>query len=71
MDDINKEIIKEDIGPKLDCAKEPIGCLLWMDDVALISKVPRAASFQLYYMVFCVPFIVEHFSQVFVVVCIF
>ena len=40
MDDINKEIIKEDIGPKLDCAKEPIGCLLWMDDVALISNDP-------------------------------
>ena len=38
MDDINKEIIKEDIGPKIGCSKEPIGCLLWMDDVALISK---------------------------------
>ena len=41
MDDINKEIIKEDIGPKLDCAKEPIGCLLWMEDVALISNDPK------------------------------
>ena len=43
MDDINKEIIKEDIGPKMDCAKEPIGCLLWMDAyyVALISNDPK------------------------------
>ena len=41
MDDKNKEIIKEDIGPKMDCAKEPIGCLLWMDDVALISNDPK------------------------------
>ena len=41
MDDINKEIIKEDIGPKIDCTKEPIGCLLWMDDVALISNDPN------------------------------
>ena len=41
MDDINKEIIKEYIGPKLDCAKEPIGCLLWMDDVAQISNDPK------------------------------
>ena len=35
MDNIKQ--IKEDIGPKIDCANEPIGCLLWMDDVALIS----------------------------------
>ena len=41
MDDINKEIIKEDIGPKIGCTKEPIGCLLWMDDVALISNDPK------------------------------
>ena len=41
MDDINKEIIKEYIGPIIDCAKEPIGCLLWMDDVALISNGPK------------------------------
>ena len=41
MDDINKEIIKEDIGPKIGCSKEPIGCLLWMDDVALISNDPK------------------------------
>ena len=25
----------------MDCAKEPIGCLLWMDDVALISNDPK------------------------------
>ena len=25
----------------MDCAKEPIGCLLWMDDVALISNDPN------------------------------
>ena len=41
MDDINKEIIKEDVGTKIDCTKEPIGCLLWMDDVALISNDPK------------------------------
>ena len=41
MDEINKEIIKENIGPKLSCTNEPIGCLLWMDDVALISNNPE------------------------------
>ena len=41
MDNINKEIVKEDIGPKIDYSKEPIGCLLWMDDVALISNDPK------------------------------
>ena len=41
MDDINKEIIKEDIGPKIDYSKEPIGCLLWMDNVALINNDPK------------------------------
>ena len=41
MDEINKEIIKENIAPKLSCTNEPIGCLLWMDDVALISNNPE------------------------------
>ena len=31
----------EYIGPKIDCTKEPIGCLLWMDDVVLISNDPK------------------------------
>ncbi len=38
MDEINKEIIKQNIGPKMDNIQEPVGCLLWMDDVALISN---------------------------------
>ncbi len=40
MDEINKEITKQNIGPKLENIQEPIGCLLWMDDVALISNDP-------------------------------
>ena len=38
MDEINKEMIKKKIGPKLQSTEEYIGCLLWMDDVALISE---------------------------------
>ena len=37
MDEINKEIIKKKVGPKLHNTEEYIGCLLWMDDVALIT----------------------------------
>ena len=40
MDEINKEIIKEKIGPKIPNTDTSIGCLLWMDDVALISPDP-------------------------------
>ena len=38
-DEINKEIIKKKVGPKLHNTEEYIGCLLWMDDVALIVVV--------------------------------
>ena len=38
MDEINKEIIKRKIGAKLQNTEEHIGCLLWMDDVALIAE---------------------------------
>ena len=37
MDEINKEIVKQKVGPKLTNTEEHIGCLLWMDDVALIA----------------------------------
>ena len=38
MDEINKEMIKKKIGPKMQNTEEYIGCLLWMDDVALIAE---------------------------------
>ena len=38
MDEINKEMIIKGTGPKMDNINEPIGCLLWMDDVALIAE---------------------------------
>ena len=38
MDEINKEIIKKKVGPKLQNTAEYIGCLIWMDDVALITE---------------------------------
>ncbi len=38
MDEINKEIIKQNIGLRINTIDEPIGCLLWMDDVALIAE---------------------------------
>ena len=37
MDEINKEVTKKKVGPKLHNTEEYIGCLLWMDDVALIT----------------------------------
>ena len=37
MDEINKEIEAKEIGPKIDNISKPIGCLLWVDDVALIA----------------------------------
>ncbi len=37
MDEINKEIIRLKAGPKLMNTNEHIGCLLWMDNVALIA----------------------------------
>ena len=40
MDEINKEIIKKGVGPKMKDIEEPVGCLLWMDDVALIADNP-------------------------------
>ena len=38
MDEINKEIIKDNVGPKLQNTEEYIRCILWMDDVALIVE---------------------------------
>ena len=40
MDEISKEIEKENIGIYVPSLKEKIGCLLWMDDVILISTDP-------------------------------
>ncbi len=40
MDEINKEITKQNIGPTMENVQEPISCLLCMDDVALISNDP-------------------------------
>jgi hypothetical protein len=42
MDEINKEIIKLKAGPKLMNTNEHTGCLLWMDDVALIADNAEA-----------------------------
>ena len=41
MDEIAKEIAKRDIGVYVPSLKEKIGCLLWMDDVLLISTDPK------------------------------
>ena len=38
MDEINKEIQKHKLGPKFDNLQQSTGCLLWMDDVALVSS---------------------------------
>ena len=41
IDEINKEITKENLGTYIDSLDETIGCLLWMDDVLLISSEPN------------------------------
>ena len=41
MDEISKEIEKEDLGIYVPSLNEKIGCLLWMDDVILISTDPK------------------------------
>ena len=41
IDEINKEITKENLGTYVPCLEETIGCLLWMDDVLLISSDPK------------------------------
>ena len=38
IDEINKEITKENLGTYIESLDETIGCLLWMDDVLLISS---------------------------------
>ena len=38
MDEINKEIQKHKLGPQFDNLQQSTGCLLWMDDVALVSS---------------------------------
>ena len=40
IDEINKEITKENLGTYIPSLDEIIGCLLWMDDVLLISSDP-------------------------------
>ena len=41
INEINKEITKQNAGPRAPNINEPIGCLLWMDDVALIADKPE------------------------------
>ena len=41
IDEINKEITKENLGTHIESLDETIGCLLWMDDVLLISSEPN------------------------------
>ena len=40
MDEISKEIDKQKLGTYIPSLEETIGCLLWMDDVVLISSKP-------------------------------
>ena len=40
MDEISKEIHKQELGLSLNPSWKKIGCLLWMDDVALIHNDP-------------------------------
>lgn len=47
MDEINKEIINQKIGLKINNHTDPIGCLLWMDDVALIAEEPNQLQLML------------------------
>ena len=41
MDEISKEITEHNLGTYLPSIDEVIGCLLWMDDVVLISSNPK------------------------------
>ena len=41
MDEINKEITKENLGIYMPSLDEKIGCLLWMDDVILATTEPK------------------------------
>ena len=41
MDEISKEIKKKDLGIYIPSLGEKIGCLLWMDDVILITTEPE------------------------------
>ena len=41
MDEINKEITKEELGVQIQSIDEKLGCLLWMDDVILASLDPK------------------------------
>lgn len=41
IDEINKEIQKENLGTYVPSLDEIIGCLLWMDDVILITSDPK------------------------------
>jgi len=38
MDEISKEIKRKNLGIEIEDEKPKIGCLLWMDDVALVAK---------------------------------
>ena len=41
IDEINKEITKKNLGTYVGSLEEKNGCLLWMDDVPLISSEPK------------------------------
>ncbi len=41
MDEIAKEIAKTDLGVNIEVINKIIGCLLWMDDVVLISSIRK------------------------------
>ena len=47
IDEINKEITKKNLGTYIGSLEEKIGCLLWMDDVLLISSEPKELQLML------------------------
>ena len=47
IDEINKEIAKKNLGTYVGSIEEKIGCLLWMDDVLLISSEPKELQLRL------------------------
>ena len=47
IDEINKEITKKNLGTYVGSLEEKIGCLLWMDDVLLISSEPKELQLML------------------------
>jgi hypothetical protein len=41
MDEISKEIKKQNLGTPIPNSEEKVGCILWMDDVLLITPCPK------------------------------